>query len=454
MPFPARPPLSADTTSLRTPSGRRRARRFGVAAAALVVALAGCTPPFVSSGAAGSPTPTPTETQVGTSTPPPSETPTVVAPPTVTVTAQAKAPTSEPTRSSEPTTAAPTPAGWEGVLADVRPQLVRIATAGCGGPTGMGSGFVVGPDLIVTAAHVIDEAVQVNGILDDGPVVPLSVVGADSTRDVALLRSAEPLKQDGLQLADAHPSSGTELAIIGYPLSTYNLHISTGIVSGLGEPVTYPDGQVVSPVFQTDAATNGGNSGGPVVDRSGTVIGLVSGSQVWSTRADDRVPVQGINFIVPSSAFGPLLQQWRTQPTPPAPTCPGDADIDESSELNVTFVTEEPIARELGLILFTHGAAINVGQYSTAFDFFTPAAQQRLGGLATWSAGLRESYWVDLTIGEAFDYKAATVEATLRTLDVGTERVCKVWSLDYEFEWIDGKWLIDDVRRRAPEAGC
>jgi putative serine protease PepD len=170
-----------------------------------------------------------------------------------------------------------------------------------GGPsqssTATGTGFVVdGKGHIVTAAHVVQGASSISVKFQDGTTRTAKLLGTDEATDVAVL-SVDP---SGLTL---HPLSlgssaalgiGDQVAAIGDPF-TYERSLSTGIVSGLDRTISAPNGFTVAHAIQTDAALNPGNSGGPVLDASGQVVGIVD--QIATNGSSDTS--SGVGFAVP-----------------------------------------------------------------------------------------------------------------------------------------------------------
>jgi len=291
---------------------------------------------------------------------------------------------------------------------------------------------------------------------DSGETVAAETIGLMPETDVALLRLVEPLDTEPLAFADAVPDRGSELAVLGYPFGTYDLRIVDGIVVGLPEPVDYP-GQHVERAFITNAATNGGNSGGPVIDREGHVIGLLSGGKNWD---DNDEPVEGVNYVVPVGDIRDNVERWsgakESQVAPcdedvePEPTEQGE---DEGILLNVQDESEVGFA--IAQLLYTHGLAINEGAYEAAFEVFTPSAQRNLGGLDEWSSGVESSYWrgIDVLEAELSDTKeSATARVALRTEQPpdGDITECSIWVLTYEISLVDGEMLINKARGGDP----
>jgi putative serine protease PepD len=176
------------------------------------------------------------------------------------------------------------------------------STSPFGGPqqqdtTATGTGFVVdGKGHILTAAHVVNGASSVTVTFQDGTTRKATVLGQDNATDVAVLSiDASGLTLHPLALgSSASLQVGDSVAAIGDPF-TYQRSMSTGIVSGLDRTISAPNGFTVAHAIQTDAALNPGNSGGPVLDASGKVIGIVD--QIATNGSSDTS--SGVGFAVP-----------------------------------------------------------------------------------------------------------------------------------------------------------
>jgi putative serine protease PepD len=141
-----------------------------------------------------------------------------------------------------------------------------------------GTGFVVGADgYVVTNAHVVANATGVKVKVGDGPVKAARVVGRDASTDLALLK-IDPAGQDLVPLRFGDSSKvavGDPTYAIGNPFGLSRT-LTTGVVSALQRQISAPDGYTIDDVLQTDAALNPGNSGGPLFDAQGAVIGVNS----------------------------------------------------------------------------------------------------------------------------------------------------------------------------------
>jgi putative serine protease PepD len=169
-----------------------------------------------------------------------------------------------------------------------------------------GSGFIVDADgTVVTAAHVVDEASSVTVILDDGTTRKAEILGIDEATDLAVIRfDASGLELEPLELGDSSALNvGASVAAIGAPFE-YAWSLSTGIVSGLDRTIEAPNGFTVSHAIQTDAAVNPGNSGGPLLNAAGEVVGVVD--QIATDGSADQS--SGVGFAVPSSLVAAELE--------------------------------------------------------------------------------------------------------------------------------------------------
>ena len=159
---------------------------------------------------------------------------------------------------------------------------------------GMGSGFIINTDgYILTNYHVIDGANEVTVTLSDGNEVTASVVNYDSDQDVAMIKINEDVEVPGVvELGDSDAlQPGEEVLAIGNPLSKeLSSTLTKGIVSALNRSIETETG-VSTNLIQTDTAINSGNSGGPLINTKGEVIGINT------LKASDGA--EGIGFAIP-----------------------------------------------------------------------------------------------------------------------------------------------------------
>jgi S1-C subfamily serine protease len=157
------------------------------------------------------------------------------------------------------------------------PAVVHIAVHHARGRNGhgSGSGFVVAGDgLIFTNSHVVHGASAIEVALADGQRARARLIGEDPDSDIAVIRTDDNLQSPALTLADSRGLRVGQMAIaIGNPLG-FEQTVTTGVVSATGRSLRASTGRLIDDVIQTDAALNPGNSGGPLVDSLGRVIGV------------------------------------------------------------------------------------------------------------------------------------------------------------------------------------
>ena len=172
-----------------------------------------------------------------------------------------------------------------------------------GSKAGLGSGVIIDDQGdILTSLHVVDDAKTIKLTFADGPRRRRTIAGSQPENDIAVLQ-AETLPAPSSRPRSAIRARvriGSEAFVVGNPFGLYG-SMSTGVVSGLGRTFQTADGgPVLHDLIQIDAAVNPGNSGGPLLDRNGRVIGIVA-ALINPTKDDVFV---GIGFAVPIDVAG------------------------------------------------------------------------------------------------------------------------------------------------------
>lgn len=220
--------------------------------------------------------------------------------------APASTPSPSPMSMQAPSTDEPVADVAEALL----PSVVQIEHDG-----GVGSGFVYNDQgQILTAAHVVEGTNQVRVRLSDGRTVTGTVLGRDGVADIAVVQADISGIPPAPLALDKPPRVGQLAVAIGSPFG-FQQTVTSGVVSAVGRSLTV-GGQVIDGLIQTDAPINSGNSGGPLADRFGRVIGINVAIATRSGGSD------GLGFSVPIAKAIAIAERFtgdRPDSAPPVP---------------------------------------------------------------------------------------------------------------------------------------
>lgn len=340
-----------------------------------------------------------------------------------------------PPTSTGPTTSAPAaPKTWTEVVTQVQSGVGQLSVTGCDF-NATGTGFMVAPDLVVTAAHVVDHAsaisVRFGSASSEGVVL-----GFNELADLALVRLEAAVTGHQFQFQPTDPPIGTDVAALGFPRGE-SLTLTKGIVSGLDRDVDFGSG-LIGNMLQTDTAINPGNSGGPLLNLEGRVTGVVSASKKDS---------EGMSYAVTAPRVTEAVEEWQARGVPLAPVECGGAPAPDSGIFSMKVSSSHDQANNIGQALLLHGQGINRGAYAAAFKQFTPELGASFGGEAVWSEGLGSSYWTKLDVvnvtGTGDSLVANVLLQTRQEARHGVAgQTCSDWRIAYTMVWDGAAWRI------------
>jgi hypothetical protein len=317
----------------------------------------------------------------------------------------------ETTIAATTTTVTPVSDSWADVVARVRPAIVSVVIQTCTGEEGVGSGFAI-DGWIMTNRHVVEGYRNLVVVRSDGTKQLPDQVRVSRDLDLALIKM--PVDEQMLWSTDA-PRVADEVAALGYPRGI-GFSFTKGSISALD--VRIDDGErIVNGLLQTDAAVNPGNSGGPLIDRKGNVLGVVvlkrSDSEGLAFAIDGRQaqvffsgekgdpldPCDGETPNTPDTAAAPV-----TDPTPIEPGEPENTDVPEvpdPTDGSVSANSPEDVVRDFY-------AAVEAKAYDVAWDL----GGRNLGknpNVESFAAGYKDTVSSEIRIVEV-DGNFVTVE--------------------------------------------
>ena len=227
-------------------------------------------------------------------------------------------PPAEPPAGPTPTPSASPEMGFDEVFALVSDGVAQIEATTClGGSTG--SGALVAPDLVVTAAHVVEDYSTVRIVLGE-QVTSGEVVGFAPADDLALVRTESALSGHVFDVSEVAAPTGEEVVALGYPLSGPLSVAGPGVVSTYDETIVIDAGdgaaRQIDGLLRMSVPINPGNSGGPVVDRTGTIVALASAVRRQTAElVDEEIQLDiadGFAYAVTGPTVAERVRRWRS----------------------------------------------------------------------------------------------------------------------------------------------
>jgi len=203
------------------------------------------------------------------------------------------------------------------VVARVSPAVVTVVNtlppqSGFGGqlfqPEARGSGVIIeSSGYIITNNHVVEDAQDLSVLLQDGTKLPARLVGTDLFTDLAVIK----VERQGLPTASLGDSDalrpGAHVVAIGSALGDFRNTVTSGVVSALGRNLDTGEGYQLEGLIQTDAAINHGNSGGPLLNLQGQVIGI--NTAIIRGGVTSPSIAEGLGFAIPSNTARLVVPQ-------------------------------------------------------------------------------------------------------------------------------------------------
>jgi putative serine protease PepD len=336
-----------------------------------------------------------------------------------------------PAPASQPTSVATTTTGrsvaqiykdeYKGVV-----QIVATSSSGSFGSQGQsaeGTGFVIDKQgHILTNEHVVDGAGTIRVTFADQRVAQARVLGSDPSRDLALIDVDLPAAVlDPLPLGSASTlSPGDPVIAIGNPFG-YVRSVSTGIVSGLDREIEAPNRFTITGAIQTDAAINHGNSGGPLLDANGRVVGITA--QIADSGVNANV---GVGFAVPIDAATSELDALKNGSVSHAwlgisggtltPAIASAAHIAQTHGVIVSGITPDSPASRAGLQGGTGAAQVNGEAVCVGGDVITSIDGKSVDSMTKLMeimAARRANQVVTLGVARGGSSKVEQVKVTL-----------------------------------------
>ncbi len=366
-----------------------------------------------------------------------------------------------PTLATASPTPDSTPRSDDELLAQSKNAIVRIESVDCDQAYATATGFFLQPGFVVTAYHVVRDAQTLairtlstrTGIEH---VFTGDIVGHNKRADVALIQVADD-DADVLPTADAEPTVNTDVVSIGYPKGL-PIGLETGRITGVDQDIVVTEGEDRRPlkaVLRFTAAADAGTSGGPLIDRTGAVVGLVDSAGARGSQVHYAVSGKTVKALADGWAASPEVQQ------------PPDCESSSSGQ-KITVKSSHPDGPGITNALRAYVDGINAGEqlvdekhqlsgyelayaqlsgdrlaaYSTLAEF-SDSHRQRISNVVLQSV----AYVDDTSDTARVSYDYVTIGA------YGSESACRKRSMEYTMSIDTGVWTFAD-QTVSKRAGC
>jgi hypothetical protein len=330
------------------------------------------------------------------------------------------------------------------LLAELRTGVGLVQTVACYPFSASGTAFLVAPDLMITNAHVVQDAILLR-VDFPGQAVVAELVGYDEVVDLAMLRLEEPIEGHLFALSTDQPRVGTSVTALGFPLDP-RFSATGGEISGVGRRIVIGE-TFYENAIQTSAAINPGNSGGPLVDEDGDVVGVVSAGSFYA---------DNVGFVIPSETVSRTIEAWTASPEPIPLQAAGECDTGTSIiDTDVVDIDLPPVLYSLDQYV----AGINYGEPRRAWDVNSASVEG--GDYEAFREGVSTSYLYPFRIEGLSRVSDRVIAVEVRFTSTQAPEfgrngeTCTNWHQRYVMRaYDDGVWRIDESTPVSEPTAC